>query len=115
MKKLFCLGILAFSFAEPALAVGVAQHATIVKMHVRRSIGEVVFLQLSVAPTGSPSCATAAWTWHFSFPTSTEAGKKLLAMLLAAQAQGAPVTIDGTGTCSDYAGVESLDGVVLEQ
>src|SRR5687767_4810764 len=97
MKRLVYLGILAISFTEPALAVGVAQHATIVKMHVRRSVGEMVFIQLSVAPTGSPSCATAVGTWHFSFPINTEFGKKLLAMLLAAQAQGTPVTIDGTG------------------
>ncbi len=97
----------------PGWAAGRVQHARVLQIHIRRSIGDVAFIAFSVAPINAPSCATGG-VWHFSLPLSTEAGKKIYAALLTAQATGLPVTADGTGACSEYSGIESMDSIVLE-
>jgi hypothetical protein len=100
-------------FAKPASAVGLAQHVTITQLHIRKSIGEVVFVRLSAAPATPGSCVSIGGPWHFSLAVNSEVGKKMLAVLVAAKASGALVTIDGTGLCSEYGGIESMDGVVM--
>ncbi len=44
-----------------------------------------------------PACAT---TGHWALNTSTDQGKAMLSLLLAAYGTGKPVTITGTGQCS---------------
>jgi hypothetical protein len=113
-RKLASVFALGLSLATPAYAAGLAQHVTITTLHLRRSLGEVVFVKLSAVPKGSAPCVVPGAPWHFSLPVSTEVGKKMLATLIVAHAQGTPVTLDGTGNCSEYGGIESMDGVVLE-
>jgi hypothetical protein len=98
----------------PAMSAGLAAHTTIVKMHVRRSLGDIAFIQLAAVPLGHPACAVGA-PWHFTLALNTETEKKIFAVLLAAQISGTPVTIDGTGSCSEYGTFESMDSVVLEE
>ena len=57
--------------------------------------------------TDGPACV-AAYPNRFAFNGNTDAGKAMLAVLLAAYAAGTQVTIAGEGTCSAWADAETV-------
>ena len=65
----------------------------------------VAFVLLDNQPTLASCANNSAWTYVFRM--STDQDKKIFAMLLEAHATGRTVTIMGTGTCADFAGIES--------
>ena len=59
-----------------------------------------------VGPVTTPAlCASAG---YFSVNISTDIGKSVFKVLLAAQVQNLPLTIYGTGLCSQSAGSEDI-------
>jgi hypothetical protein len=61
--------------------------------------GDVVMF-VACSHQGRPACSTIGNDWAISLATPT--GKAMYAMLLSAQAQGKPVNVVGTDTCSAY-------------
>ena len=67
-----------------------------------------------VAMNGTPnvsSCSTSGW--HYSFIGTTDEGKNLLSILLAAQLSKQNVTLGGKGTCDVAAASEDLRHVYI--
>ena len=60
---------------------------------------------------GGPTCAAS--TWNFTLSLDTAIGKNQYATLLTAFAAGKTVTLNGTGACSDWGNVESLQNVLV--
>jgi hypothetical protein len=75
------------------------QTGTITYLTVRDSDG-LTYFNLTGASSGKPACATQAY-WMIKNET-TEAGKKIYALLLAAQASGATVIVTGYDTCTRW-------------
>lgn len=96
--------------ASSVCAGGEAQNATITQMAIYRSLGNFVLIAADVASTGAPACSTNT-TWRFTLSLDGVAGRELYAMLLAAQTSGRKVHLAGTGLCSEFAAVESLNGM----
>lgn len=65
----------------------------------------VVFVLLDNQPALASCANNPAWTYVFRM--NTDQDKKIYAMLLEAHATGRTVAITGTGTCADFAGIES--------
>ena len=88
--------------------------ATITNLQINKDYGaSFVFIQVSTAPAGAPSCASSGWNYTLSF--SGAGATQLYAMLLTAYAAGTPVNIAGTGLCSDVGIAESLGVLQLTQ
>jgi len=56
--------------------------------------------------TALPGCATNLGRW--SFDGATPAGQAKLAVLMSIYMSGKQIVINGTGTCPDIAGIESV-------
>jgi hypothetical protein len=63
-------------------------------------------IDISQATTGAPACASV--TNRLSANSNTAGGKALLQLAISVYLSGKPVSIDGTGTCSEVANVESI-------
>ena len=109
------------SIAALAIAAGMAcatTHAgeglgTVASLIVRDSDG-LVHVYLSTPPTSRPPCAATTVYWMIPNENS-ETGKKLYAMLLAAQLAGRPVSIVGKNTCVRWGDGEDIQSVSLAQ
>ena len=107
------LAIVVPSLGAPALAGNVSS-ATITQI-----VGEgapiggtgtgdgAVFVYVSVAPTGSPACATSN-LFRFAIDPATPIGMSQIAMVLSAHATGAQVDIVGYGTCGVWSDTETI-------
>lgn len=99
--------------ADVAIAGSSIQRATILQLHIRKSIGDIVFIRLHALPTGTPSCATNGY-WHYTLPLGTPTDSKIYASLLAAFTAQVPVTFSGLGSCNEFGTIESADSILLE-
>jgi hypothetical protein len=101
------LAILPISFGAIA---GGTQTGQVSQLLVRQSDGLTYFV-LSGPAGGKPSCALQSyWMIH---DENSAAGKKLLAMLMIAQASGRAVTVFGSGTCARWPDGEDVDTLLL--
>lgn len=100
----FLLGTTISSAVDASTGVG-----KIVQIAAYRDTA-VAFVLLDSQPALASCANNVAWTYVFRM--STDQDKKLFAMLLEARAAGRTVTITGTGTCADFAGVESATYVL---
>lgn len=97
--------------AAPAVAGGVALNATVVKVALRKGLGNILLVEVSVPPSNPPVCATSGW--HFSLAMNHPIDDKIYATLLAALAAGTSVDLEGTGACTQLATVETLQDVYI--
>src|SRR5262245_51756324 len=65
----------------------------------------IVWIKASGAVTGQASCTSAG---YFATAINSDAGKAVCRTLLAAQVQGLPVTVWGTGQCTVSGGSEDI-------
>lgn len=92
------------AFANVALSAGLCTNCLIKSIGVGPhydnacGTGSCVFIALNGTVQGKPTCSTEGW--DFVVDTSTDKGKKVLAVLLAAYAGGTAVTVAGNGGCS---------------
>lgn len=73
------------------------------------SYGNLVFVKVSGSNASLPACSTAGN--RYVLDTSTNTGKQIFAMLLAAKHAGATITLIGSGTCAQVSNSEDLVGV----
>lgn len=69
--------------------------------------GKVFFYQRGTR-TARPSCATQD-RWVFDVTTTT--GQAMLATLLTVYAADRPVTVNGTGVCTDWGDTETVQAI----
>ncbi len=84
------------------------QSGQVTKIYVRASDG-INAVYLSGPAVGRPACATFPY-WIIKDENST-AGKKQLALLVAAQATGQTISIEGAGVCTRWPDGEDILGV----
>jgi hypothetical protein len=80
-------------------------------VYIRDSDG-LILVDLYGTASGHPACATQPY-WLIPRET-TESGKRMLAMLLAAQLSGRTVVIRGKDTCSRWGDGEDIESVGIE-
>jgi hypothetical protein len=81
-------------------------------MQINMTVGSYVFIVTDTAPTNPASCSTQG-LWQFTLPLSNAAGSQIYAGLVAAYMAGTPVMLEGTGSCSEFGSVESLEAFEL--
>jgi hypothetical protein len=101
---------LSFILVAPSSFAG-NQTGKVKEIHVRNDNLHWVILEGTHA--SKPACAGANY-WMIENESSA-GGKGQLAVLLAAQAQGKPVSISGTNTCSRWGDGESIGELVIVQ
>ena len=94
--------------AQSASAVQTFTNTTITELTIDRAYSNFVAITVAGTPTGTTSCATGYANWSFTLSLNDAIGTNMYALLLTAFAEGKPVTLYGTGSCSEQAGVESL-------
>ena len=99
----------AFSVARASSVSAV----TILEIAIDPAYANVVFIRVSPAPTGQPSCETSGY-WNYVLNFSNSLATQQYAALLAAEMSGKTVSITGTGACADYPNVESLRGLNVQ-
>lgn len=85
---------------------------TVTIVTIRDSDG-LAYVYLSSPPTGRPACAAASAYWMIP-NESTETGKKMYALLLAAKLSGQTVSITGKNTCVRWPDGEDIQLVTLQ-
>ncbi len=108
MKNIILAIIPLLLLASSAMAGSQAGYITF--LEVRDTDGLIYFV-LSGNPTGKPACAVfPAW----SLPNeSSETGKKLFALLMAARAAGQQVSVNGKNTCVRWGDQEDVASIRL--
>ena len=91
------------AYAQTAIASQQSGQAT--SLIVRASDG-VIYFFLSGNSAGRPSCASKAY-WIIKDEKSN-AGRQQLALLLAARATGATITVTGSSTCTRWGDGEDV-------
>lgn len=96
--------------ALPTLCAAGIQTGTVGDVIIRQSDG-LVYFYLSGTATGKPACATGSY-WIIKDENSN-AGKQIIAALLAANAQGTTVTVEGFNTCTRWPNGEDVLRIIL--
>lgn len=65
-----------------------------------------VFVRLDTAPSPLAACSVNGY-WSYTFPPTTSFDGKVYALLVEAYAMGKPVSIGGSGSCSEFNSIES--------
>ena len=107
IKTTAVLGAITLSATASA---GSSTGATITHIYFGNSYGSFVFIEVSAAKTGNPSCSSNT-TWGFVLPLTTTLENQMLAVVLAARTTNAPVTLTGSGLCDTYSNVETLENI----
>jgi hypothetical protein len=103
---------LALGWAPNAYAGSTTSGATILQLAINKVYGPFVFIKVDVMPVGAPTCATNGY-WQYTLTLTNPGDAALYALLLTAYAQGRQVFIGGTGACSEFGQVESLQDLQL--
>lgn len=86
---------------------------TVMEIAIDPAYANVLFIRVSPAPSGQPSCETSGY-WNYVLNFSNSLATQQYAALLAAEMSGKTVSITGTGACADYRSVESLRGLNVQ-
>lgn len=87
-------------------AIAGQQTGQVTRVMARASDGLTYFF-MSGAASGRPSCATNSY-WMIKDENSA-AGKRQIAMLIAARSTGQEITVEGAGTCSRWPDGEDVN------
>lgn len=90
---------------DVAHARGFANQVAIINVDTRTDGSFLVTFSQPI--TTAPSCTTDLS--RMSGTTSSPGGKSVLAAAMFAFAAGSPVTAHGTGSCSQFSGIESIE------
>jgi hypothetical protein len=107
IRALAFAAIMACATAHAGEGIG-----TVNRLIIRDSDG-LIYVDLSAAPTGRPSCASTTTYWMIPNENS-ETGKKLYALLLSAQLAGRTVSIVGKNACVRWGDGEDILYVILD-
>jgi hypothetical protein len=97
-------------FAIPATWASSTVDATVLKVAVVKTYGEIAFIKLDKLKDGAPSCHTNPY-WDYVMTLTSEQDKKMYALLLTARTTQLPVSIDGAGNCQPFNGIETVEGI----
>ncbi|MGF6115887.1 hypothetical protein ABIE30_002960 [Janthinobacterium lividum] len=86
------------------------QSGTVTGLAARNTDG-LLYFYLSGAATGKPGCATATY-WVIKDENSN-AGKRLLAILLSAKMTGQAINVVGTGNCTRWVDGEDVETITI--
>jgi hypothetical protein len=123
MKQVFraILALLALASAGAATASNTTAFVNILFLNYTASGIAAVFVSITqgtnVPIANIPACVSAnniGNTYDYVFDATTNAGKALLAGLIAAHTAGVSVRLVGTGTCAVQTGNETLSVVLSE-
>ena len=112
MSKLIVAFVVALFCSGSAAAEGTCTSCTIKSIGVGPHYdalclgGSCVVIMMDSTPGGRPSCSVSSW--HFVPDTSTEAGRKTLAVLMMAYAQDKALNVAGSGGCTMFGDAENL-------
>ena len=107
MKKLFLILILLLTVI-PMGAVGQRDNIPITKVRVDRSGLVTIDFSANATQYGTPpACATV--TNRMTADSNTAGGKAILQAALTAYLSGRQVYLEGTGTCSEFSTLESIN------
>lgn len=105
-REVFAIGAMLALLSGISEAQTVGQGTGLLSRPITLNIG-VLLVSTTTAATGQPACVTTAGG-RFAVDGTTEAGKVMVASILAAYAQGKQVTIVGTGDCGVYGNSETI-------
>lgn len=80
---------------------------------INKAIGTFVFVQLDAAQPAPIACQINL-SWTYTLPQQSDTDKKMLAILMMAKSMGQPVTLYGSGQCSDFGSIESASGIGID-
>ena len=105
-----CLAVLLASCCAAAVSPAIAgtQTGTVKDVYIRDSDG-LILVNLAGTHSARPACALLTY-WAIPNET-TDSGKRLYALLLAAQLSGRTVIVIGKDTCSRWPDGEDIDTV----
>jgi hypothetical protein len=101
---ILAIAILSLTLDANSTDAGTTPTVTITAVDVR-SDGTFI-VDLSQATTGAPACATV--TNRLSANSNTAGGKAILQLTISVYLSGKPVSLDGTGACSEFSTIESI-------
>jgi hypothetical protein len=101
---MLAVAMLSVIFHPSPIDAGTTPTVNIVAVDVRNDGTYIV--DVSQATTGAPACATV--TNRLSANSSTAGGKALLQLAISVYLSGKAVTVEGTGTCSEFSNIESI-------
>ena len=67
---------------------------------------QLFFFNPSGTPVGHPACATSTNRWVINL--ALPAGQAMASVVLTAYSLGKPITVTGTGACTDWGDTESV-------
>ena len=107
MKRAFWILAVAILFVilrPSSIGAGTTSAVNIVGVDVRND--GTFLIDISQAVTGAPACATV--TNRLSANSNTAGGKALLQLAISVYLSGKPVSVDGSGACSEFSNTESI-------
>jgi hypothetical protein len=107
MKRVLLISLVTFFsivLVPSPTDAGTTPTVNIVAVDVRND--GTFLVDVSQSTTGAPACATV--TNRLSATTNTAGGRALLQLAISVYLSGKPVSLDGTGACSEFSGIESL-------
>ena len=107
--KPFGVLIAAVGMAGGASAATEVQ-GVVAEIAVDKAYGNFAFVRFDRAPSTSIACSTNSY-WHFTLPLSTEAEKRMFAVLVTARAMGSATKAIGSGACSEFGSIESMQRI----
>jgi hypothetical protein len=107
-KKVSILG--AFSLLLPFSAYCGNSVGDVTEVLVLAAYANLVFVKVSGSNASLPACSIASN--RYVLDTSTNTGKQIFAMVLAAKHAGAAITLVGAGTCTQVFNSEDLIGAI---
>ncbi len=112
MKKCLAPFVMITMSAGALASTSVTGHVK--DLSIQKDLGSFVFVLLD-APQTAPIACQSNPTWTYTFPQATTTDKQILAMLMLAKATGQTVTLQGSGACSDFPGIESAIRIDTQQ
>lgn len=103
-----CIALLALALLGDHAAAG-SQQGRVTNLIFRASDG-LVYFHLEGTPSARPPCAANQTYWIISDEKS-DAGKRQIAMLLAARTQNTPIHVIGTNACERWDDSESVNTI----
>jgi len=111
MKVSFALMLASMYALAAAPAMAGQQFGTVNVLNVRDSDG-LLWVNLTGSPSDRPLCAANTTYWIIPNET-TDTGKRLYEMLLAANVAGRAITIHGKNTCNRWGDGEDIDFIEM--
>lgn len=107
MKILFVV-LLSLFVSTQAYAMGVVGNAKVIQIRIDQDGKGMVVFDQQLSNTPAP-CGNSNYSNALAFNLNSGGGKGILAMAMAARADGSRITAYGTGACNVYGGAHVED------